>query len=96
MHSTDQLVVRFNALALAPATDLYSPAGKGWVISDFQLARHGKRGPARSSLPVVDVTEFTRWRSQLVFFDGHTEAKALDRLKQLSWHVQRLRQQVKI
>ena len=69
-----------------PAKNLYNPAGNGYEISDFQVARHGSRGPVHASLPVDDVKQLTEWTSQIVFFDGHVERPKLNRLWDFQWH----------
>jgi type II secretory pathway pseudopilin PulG len=55
-------------------------------IGEFTMARHGSRGPARSSLPVAPGEPLGPWVNHLVFYDGHVGRVKLDDLWQMDWH----------
>lgn len=71
----------------SPSRDLYSPADQGYVnISDFQLARHGRRSPARQSMPVAPGESLGPWVNNMACYDGHVERAKLDNLWNYYWH----------
>lgn len=80
----------FSALPLvtsSPARDLYSPnIGESLTFSNFQLARHGSRGPAHASMPVEPGKSLGRWVNNMVCYDGHVERAKLDNLWNYYWH----------
>lgn len=73
-----------------PARDLYYPYDhrvSGIInIADFQMARHGGRGPVHQSMPVGAGVSLGRWVNNLVLFDGHVERAKLDDLWKYHWH----------
>ncbi|MCI0538226.1 MAG: type II secretion system GspH family protein [Verrucomicrobiales bacterium] len=71
----------------SPARDLYNPGASGAVnISDYQLARHGSRGPARASMPVEPGKSLGPWLNNMACYDGHVERAKLDNLWKYYWH----------
>src|SRR5688572_23961919 len=80
----------FSALPLVtsnPARDLYSPnIGESLTFSNFQLARHGSRGPAHASMPVEPGKSLGPWVNNIVCYDGHVERAKLDTLWNYYWH----------
>lgn len=71
----------------SPTKDLYFPGNIGVInISDFQLARHGGRGPARMSMPVAPGKSLGPWVNNMACYDGHVERAKLDNLWNYYWH----------
>ena len=71
-----------------PARDLYFPFNNIGInqMHWFTLARHGRRGPTRSSLPVAPGQPLGPWVNHLACFDGHVERAKLDNLWNYYWH----------
>lgn len=70
-----------------PARDLYYPGNLSVInISDFQLARHGSRGPAHRSMPVAPGEVLGPWLNNMACYDGHVERAKLDNLWNYYWH----------
>jgi len=77
----------FPVATSSPARDLYSPSTPtGYNINDFQLARHGSRGPAHASMPVEPGKPLGPWVNNMVCYDGHVERAKLDTLWNYYWH----------
>jgi prepilin-type N-terminal cleavage/methylation domain-containing protein len=55
-------------------------------MSDFQIGRHGRSAPLRSSTPVGTNEYFGGWVNNMVCFDGHVERAKLDQLWKYTWH----------
>lgn len=72
----------------APTRDLYGQAlnRAGMSMSDFQMGRHGSRGPLRASTPVKPGESLGPWVNNVGCFDGHVERAKLDNLWQFYWH----------
>jgi prepilin-type N-terminal cleavage/methylation domain-containing protein len=71
----------------APARDLYFPGDVSSLsMAHYTLARHGARGPAKSSLPVAPGQPLGPWINNIVCYDGHVERIKLDHLWKLYWH----------
>ncbi len=71
----------------SPAKDIYYPANLGVIsISDYQLARHGSRGPAHQSMPVAPGASLGPWVNNMACYDGHVERAKLDNLWNFYWH----------
>jgi len=66
--------------------DLYSSRTVYDNAGKVQIARHGPRGPARSSLPLKSEVQLKGWRNSTSFADGHVESVRLDFMLKLKWH----------
>jgi prepilin-type N-terminal cleavage/methylation domain-containing protein len=77
----------------APETNSPAPRDLYWqrdigltFMHYFAIARHGRGGPARSSLPVEPGQPLGPWFNNMVLYDGHVERVRLDDLWKLYWH----------
>jgi hypothetical protein len=67
--------------------DLYwQDGGSLLAMRYFTLARHGRSGPVRSSMPVAPGEPLGPWFNNLACFDGHVERVKLDDLWKFYWH----------
>lgn len=72
-----------------PARDLYFDFNaRAQSMARLTMARHGKLGTARSSLPAPAGSSLHPWFNNVAFFDGHVDRVKLDNLWNYYWHAQ--------